>query len=245
MKARLEHLDGVDVVARSRAVERRREMLPLPDRRVAAGVEVAGEAIPERQVVARREMVDPEHRPGPGPAAEDPDVVLRARLLHPRLEREAGVVERAEAGQFDVVVGAVERQCAAEAPRRPRRTDDRAVLARAGRVHGRRAGALVERIRGDEPGRRRVRQGRGGQRHGDDAIPIPSISLIGCSRSLSLRHAGAAGVITPALHCRRARLSLTTLRRPGSTYPTDGETVTRRSPGTWRSRPGRRRTGRP
>ena len=211
-------------------------MLPLPDGRIAARVDVAGEAVPERQVVARREMVDPEHRPGPGPAADDPDVVLRRRLLHPRLEREACVVERAESGQPDVVVRAVERQRAAEAPRSPRRTDDRAVLAGAGRVHGRRPGALVERVRGDESRRRRVRQSRGGQRHGEYRNSDPqhqphrllTLPFPAPRRSRRRHH---------PVRSLSARASVvTTLRRPGSTYPTGEERVTRRWPGTWRSR---------
>ena len=129
--------------------------------------------MPERHLVARRKVVDPEHRTAPRPGADDPDVVLRRRLLHPGLECEGSVVEGAEAGEPDVVVRAVERERAAVSSRRPRRADHGAVLAGAGRVDGRRARALVECVRGDEPRSRRGGESRRSHRQRDECNPYP------------------------------------------------------------------------
>ena len=69
-------------------------MLPLADERALPRVEIGGEAAAERELVVRRQMVDPQHRPVAGPRADDPDVVLRGRLLHPGLERESRCCKR-------------------------------------------------------------------------------------------------------------------------------------------------------
>ena len=57
-------LGAVDVEAGGGAVEGGGEVLPLAGDGVVAGVEVAGETAAEREVVAGREVVDPEHRAG-------------------------------------------------------------------------------------------------------------------------------------------------------------------------------------
>ena len=126
----------------------------VPSDRVVAGVEVAREAAVERQVVARREMVDPDHWTAAGPRPDDAHVVLRRRLLHPGLKREAALVEGAEAAEADVVVRAVEGQRAAVAAAgRPGRADDRARVAVAG---------CVDRSRARSPRRTSTpRRGRG------------------------------------------------------------------------------------
>ena len=115
------------------------------------------------QLVAGRDVVDPEHRPsGTGPAADDGDVVLgRGLLLDPGLEREAGLVEGAEGAEVDGGVCAVEVERAAEPSGGPGRAADHSRVPVPRRVRQRRPRPLIEPVRRHDPGR----VGPGGSRH--------------------------------------------------------------------------------
>ena len=159
-------LGAVDVEAGRAAVVAGAQVLPLPSGRCLARVEVAGEAAAaERQLVVAAQVVDPEHRPAPVPAAEHADVLLGARLLHPGLERETALVEGAERAQVDRGAAAVEGERAAVVPAGPGRAGDRAVVAVAGAVVEDGAGGLVEGVGGDETRRTAHRGTRPGKRH--------------------------------------------------------------------------------
>src|SRR5207344_3172122 len=107
-------LHAVDVVAGGAAVVGGAQVLPLPGGRGLARVEVAGETVAaECQLVVAAEVIDPEHRSAPVPAAEQADVLLGAGLLHPGLEREAALVEGSERSQVDRGIAAVEGERAA------------------------------------------------------------------------------------------------------------------------------------
>ena len=113
-------LRAVDVVAGGRAVERGRDVLPLARRPGSARVEVRREAAAERERSGGRRDGRPRASGRCRPRCRrSPTSFLRRALLHPRLERERRVVERAEAAERDVVVDAVERERAAVAAGRP------------------------------------------------------------------------------------------------------------------------------
>ncbi len=155
-------LDAVHVEARHRAVVGRGQMLPLSDRGSPARVEVVGDrALVQRQPVAAREMVDPDHRAAvvaSDPGAEHGDVGRRRPRLHPGLEREARLVERPEPGEVDARGRAVQRGGRPEAPRRPARAPrEGAVPSVSGGVGRDGAGVLVEGVR-----RHEARRGRAG-----------------------------------------------------------------------------------
>ncbi len=172
-------LHAVDVEAGGRAVEGGRDVLPLTGRGASPGVEVGRLRPVQGQVVAADGAVHPEHRAAglrtADPGADDGGVRLRALLLHPRGEREPGVVEGAERRQVDAVVDAVEREGLAEAADGPRRADDRGRLAVPRLVGRRRPRPLVEAVGGDEAtrrGGRAAREGRGGHgRPAGDVVP--------------------------------------------------------------------------
>ena len=118
---RLGDLGAVDVEPGDGSVERRGEVLPRARDGRLPRVEVALEALSRRQPVAPLDVVDPDHRArrATGPRPDDGDVLLRVRrLLDPRLEREAALVEGSEAAEVDAAARPVERQRAAVAPAR-------------------------------------------------------------------------------------------------------------------------------
>ena len=97
---------------RSAPSRRHRSLRRAPTGRRSASARSRGRSTcsPEREVVAARDVVDPDHRAVPGPGAEHRDVLQGGLLPHPRLVGEAGRVEGAEGGHVDAVVDAVERR---------------------------------------------------------------------------------------------------------------------------------------
>ena len=130
-------------------------MLPGADGRRVTRVEVRTGAAAERQVVAAVHVVDPDHRPDRAiPRAHDGDVLLRSLLAYPRLEREGGVVERAQSGKVDPAGRSVERGAIGEASGDPRRPDRRAVEVVVRRVDRDSAAGRIQGVRDFQAGGR-------------------------------------------------------------------------------------------